>query len=153
MAQCAAKPTPSSRLTTVLNSRRMSTGNTSNSPILSGHRQGRDSAMGSASPIGLPRSVSRNSRYCAFYAGGKKAVPDVRLEALTLAVWFMDVGCKSHRALYLNTQQFNVVNQHRLIQLLKEQCGIDATLNRDRHYYRLRIAVGRVRGFRTSFRR
>jgi hypothetical protein len=84
----------------------------------------------------------------AFYSSGVKGVLDVELDALSLAVWFMDDGCKSHRALYLNTQQFSVEHQLRLVAMLKEQCGIDATLNRDKHYFRLRIAVASVSRFK-----
>jgi hypothetical protein len=86
--------------------------------------------------------------YRAFYGGRRKIVPDIELKALSLAVWFMDDGCKSHQALYLNTQQFNVENQLRLVAMLKQQWGIDATLNRDKHYFRLRIAVASVRRFK-----
>jgi len=86
--------------------------------------------------------------YRMFYCDGKKVVPDLKLEALSLAVWFMDDGCKSHRALYLNTQQFSVVDQLRLVGMLKQDMGIDATLNRDKTYFRLRIAVGSVERFK-----
>jgi hypothetical protein len=96
--------------------------------------------------LSLPRLTPY---YRAFYSGGQKVVPDVRLEPLSLAVWFMDDGCKSHRAVYLNTQQFSVENQFRLVGMLKEQWEIDATLNQDKHYYRLRIAVASVSRFKT----
>jgi LAGLIDADG DNA endonuclease family len=86
--------------------------------------------------------------YRAFYRGGDKVVPDVWLEPMSLAVWFMDDGCKSYRALYLNTQQFSADDQLRLVGMLKKQWGIDATLNRDKHYYRLRIAVASVQRFK-----
>src|SRR3989304_513234 len=44
--------------------------------------------------------------YRAFYRGRSKVVPDgLLLTPLSLAVWFMDDGCTSYRALYLNTQQ------------------------------------------------
>jgi LAGLIDADG DNA endonuclease family protein len=83
----------------------------------------------------------------AFYPEGKKVVPYVTLTPLALAVWFMDDGCKSHRALYLNTQQFAYEDQMKLLELLKAQFGIDATLNRDKTYHRIRIAVGSVGRF------
>lgn len=87
--------------------------------------------------------------YRAFYAGGRKGVPkDLQLTPLILAVWFMDDGCRSHRALYLNTQQFDRDDQERLVKLLRERWGIDASLNRDRSYYRIRIAVRSVARFR-----
>lgn len=60
----------------------------------------------------------------------------------------MDDGCKSYRALYLNTQQFDQVGQCRLIEILATQWGVKATMNRDKHYFRLRIAVGSVARFR-----
>jgi hypothetical protein len=65
-------------------------------------------------------------------------------------VWFMDDGCKSHRAIYLNTQQFDRESQVRLLNLLQEQWGIRASLNRDKSYYRIRIAVESVDRFRTT---
>ncbi len=86
--------------------------------------------------------------YWAFYSEKRKIVPRVVLTPLTLAVWFMDDGCKSYRALYLNAQQFNLEYQELLISLLKEQWGIQASLNRDKQYHRIRIAVGSVQGFK-----
>jgi hypothetical protein len=76
-----------------------------------------------------------------FYAAGRKRAPQVELAPMALAVWFMDDGCRSRRAVYLNTQQFDVRSQRLLARLLREQWGIDATLNRDKSYYRLRISV------------
>jgi hypothetical protein len=79
--------------------------------------------------------------YRLFYESGRKAVPLVELSSLSLAVWFMDDGCRSRSAVYLNTQQFDLESQHRLLLLLKEQWSIEATLNRDKSYYRVRISV------------
>ena len=76
-----------------------------------------------------------------FYANGRKQVPEVRLDALTLAVWFMDDGCRSRSSVYLNTQQFDMASQRRLVRLLREQCGVEATLNRDKAYHRIRLSV------------
>ena len=45
--------------------------------------------------------------YRRFYGSGKKSVPQIELDSLTLAVWFMDDGCRSRNAVYLNTQQFD----------------------------------------------
>lgn len=79
----------------------------------------------------------------AFYGTGRKLIPDrLELGPLTLAVWFMDDGSKSRRALYLNTQQFGRSDQHHLLRLLKQQWGIDGSLNRDKEYFRIRISVG-----------
>jgi recombination protein RecA len=76
-----------------------------------------------------------------FYGDGKKTIPEVELTPLTLAVWFMDDGCRSRRAVYLNTQQFDEENQQRLLLMLKDQWEIKGTLNRDKHYHRIRISV------------
>jgi LAGLIDADG DNA endonuclease family len=58
--------------------------------------------------------------YRLFYANGRKSVPEVELAPLTLAVWFMDDGCKSRTAVYLNTQQFDLASQERLLRLLEQ---------------------------------
>ena len=86
--------------------------------------------------------------YRTFYPEGHKIVPAVELTPLSLAVWFMDDGCKSYRALYLNTQQFAIDDQLRLIEQLSEQFGIDGSLNRDKSYRRIRVSVGSVGRFR-----
>jgi recombination protein RecA len=80
--------------------------------------------------------------YRLFYANGRKAVPEVELAPLSLAVWFMDDGCRSRRAVYLNTQQFDRASQELLLRLLREQWSIDGALNRDKQYRRIRLTVG-----------
>lgn len=86
--------------------------------------------------------------YRKFYVSGKKVIPDnLIIHPLSLAVWFMDDGCKSYRAIYLNTQKFSVTEQNELTLLLKQQFSIKATLNKDKQYYRLRIAVSSVGKF------
>lgn len=82
--------------------------------------------------------------YRTFYPRGRKTIPDLMLTPLALAVWFMDDGSKSYRSVYFNTQQFDAVSQQRLLKMLKEQWDIDATLNRDKTYYRIRVAVRSV---------
>jgi LAGLIDADG DNA endonuclease family len=79
--------------------------------------------------------------YRLFYAGGHKRVPKLELAPLTLAVWFMDDGCRSRNAVYLNTQQFDQHSQDVMLELLREQWGLEATLNRDKSYQRIRISV------------
>ncbi|HWB21331.1 MAG TPA: hypothetical protein VG652_00410, partial [Gaiellaceae bacterium] len=75
-----------------------------------------------------------------------KRVPEVELAPLTLAVWFMDDGCRSRNAVYLNTQQFDRKSQETLLRLLRTQWGIGATLNKDKTYLRIRVSVeGTVR--------
>lgn len=86
--------------------------------------------------------------YEAFYSVSGKIIPKVELTPLALAVWFMDDGCKSHRALYLNTQQFDVESQTRLLDMLWDQWGIAGSLNRDKSYFRIRIRVRSVPTFR-----
>jgi hypothetical protein len=70
--------------------------------------------------------------YRLFYEAGRKRVPEVELSPLTLAVWFMDDGCRSRNAVYLNTQQFGVEEQRKLLMMLEQQWGIYGTLNRDK---------------------
>ena len=79
--------------------------------------------------------------YHLFYERGKKRVPEVELTRLALAVWFMDDGCRSRSAVYLNTQQFDEQGQRRLLRLLQSQWGIAGALNRDKVYYRIRLSV------------
>jgi recombination protein RecA len=86
--------------------------------------------------------------HASFYGGGVKSIPALELTPLALAVWFMDDGSKSYRAVYLNTQQFDVASQERLKAQLLNQFGIRVTLNRDKTYYRLRMAVESVPRFR-----
>ena len=86
--------------------------------------------------------------YRTFYPEGRKIVPAVEHTPLSLAVWFMDDGCKSYKALYLNTQQFEIDDQLRLIEQLRLQFGIHGSLNRDKGYRRIRVAVGSVARFR-----
>jgi LAGLIDADG DNA endonuclease family protein len=85
----------------------------------------------------------------AFYGLGGKRVPTVALDPLTLAVWFMDDGCRSRRAVYLNTQQFALADQVRLLNMLWEQWQLKATLNRDKSYYRIRLSVASTSRFAT----
>ena len=68
-------------------------------------------------------------------------MPDVELDELSLAVWFMDDGCRSRRAVYLNTQQFALPDQLRLLEMLRDQWGLIGTLNRDKCYHRIRLSV------------
>ena len=86
--------------------------------------------------------------YVAFYNGGVKSIPELELTPLALAVWFMDDGSKSYRTVYLNTQQFDVPSQESLKAQLLSQFGIKVTLNRDKTYYRPRLAVESVSRFR-----
>ncbi|GMX58827.1 MAG: hypothetical protein MCSN_4810 [Candidatus Microsyncoccus archaeolyticus] len=74
-----------------------------------------------------------------FYENGKKIIPvNLELNPIILAVWFMDDGSKSKSSVYLNTQQFGLIDQNRLLHKLR-QFGLKARLNRDKKYYRIRF--------------
>jgi len=91
--------------------------------------------------------------YNRFYENNIKIIPkDLKIEPLSLAIWFMDDGCKSYRAIYLNTQKFDFKSQVQLIRFLKEQFKIKASLNKDKIYYRLRIAVESMQRFKSIIR-
>ena len=90
------------------------------------------------------RSVPElTSLYKYFFRGKRKIIPDdLKVTNLSLAVWFMDDGCKSYRAVYFNTQKFDSTEQLKLSELLRKQHGIITTINKDKKYWRLRVAVG-----------
>ena len=80
--------------------------------------------------------------YQRFYADGAKHIPqNLILSPLSLAVWLMDDGAKSYRTVYFNTQKFDHISQERLIETLQTQHSIDARPNKDKQYWRLRVAV------------
>lgn len=80
--------------------------------------------------------------YQYFYLDNCKTIPDnLSLDPLALAVWFMDDGCKTYNSVYLNTQQFNLEDQIKLLKLLKDTFGLSASLNRDKQYYRIRVTT------------
>ena len=83
-----------------------------------------------------------------FYENGRKTIPkDIELTPLSLAVWFMDDGSKTKKGdVYLNTQQFSMREQRRLLHALRK-LGLRARLNKDRKYYRIRFfkeSVGKL---------
>ncbi len=86
--------------------------------------------------------------YRKFYRKGNKIIPNLDLDPLMIAVWFMDDGSKSYKTYYLNTQRFDHLSQRRLIQLLNNQVGIESSLNRDKKYYRIRIKQKSAEKFR-----
>jgi len=90
--------------------------------------------------------------YQKFYYEKKKIIPDLKLNPIMMAVWFMDDGSKSYRTYYLNTQRFDYQSQRKLIQMLKEQYGIDSSLNRDKEYYRIRIKQSNAERFKKLIR-
>ena len=96
------------------------------------------------------------SLYKDFYKNGKKIIPhNLKLDPIILAIWYMDDGSKTqnkeNRAnlnIYLNTQQFSLKDQKYLLYLLRE-IGVNARLNKDKQYYRIRILKESVKVFMT----
>ncbi|MDD2274654.1 MAG: hypothetical protein PHG37_02475 [Candidatus Pacebacteria bacterium] len=77
--------------------------------------------------------------YNLFYRDGKKIISkELEINPIVLAVWLMDDGSKSNGGVYLNTQQFSMLDQKRLLHKLRE-IGLRARLNRDKKYYRIRF--------------
>ena len=82
-----------------------------------------------------------------FYKDGRKRIPSITLDPLMLAVWFMDDGSRSRDAdVYLNTQQFSMNDQKKLLALLRDM-KLKARLNRDKKYYRIRFLKESIKRF------
>lgn len=81
-----------------------------------------------------------------FYRDKKKVLPKLIGRWLTpraIAVWFMDDGSiksKRHRALILNTQNFAKNELQRMIKILQEKFGIEASLRKQRGLHQLLIS-------------
>jgi len=75
-----------------------------------------------------------------FYPNGKKVIPSsLELDPIMLLVWYMDDGSKCRENdVYLNTQQFSIVDQSICAKALLK-LGIESGLNRDKQYWRIRI--------------
>jgi len=80
-----------------------------------------------------------------WYWKGKKTVStDLTFDPVTLATWFMDDGSMCRESdVYLNTQQFDLLSQQRLIEKLRE-IGLYTTLNKDKQYKRIRFLKSSV---------
>ena len=89
-----------------------------------------------------------------FYQNGAKRVPrSVVLSPMMLAVWFMDDGSRCRASdVYLNTQQFVREDQEYCLALLAS-LGIDASLNRDKEYWRIRIKKDSLSRFFAAIRK
>lgn len=74
-----------------------------------------------------------------FYRNGHKTIPDMTIDPIILAVWYMDDGswCRS-TDVYFNTQQFSAEDQQHAITLLK-QFNIESRVNTDKQYLRIRV--------------
>jgi len=86
--------------------------------------------------------------YNQFYKNNKKIIPkDLVLDPVVLAVWYMDDGskCRNHD-IYLNTQQFSISDQKILLYKLR-LLGINARLNKDKKYFRIRILKTSIETF------
>lgn len=86
--------------------------------------------------------------YNQFYKNNKKIIPkDLILNPVVLAVWYMDDGskCRDHD-IYLNTQQFSINDQKILLFKLRS-IGIEARLNKDKKYHRIRILKTSIKKF------
>ena len=94
------------------------------------------------------QSSEFSSLYRWFYDNGKKRVPsDLKLDPLMLSVWFMDDGSKCRECdVYLNTQQFDIENQHKCVVLLAG-LNIESALNKDKTYWRVRIKKSSLPAF------
>lgn len=76
----------------------------------------------------------------SFYKKGVKVISnDLTLDPMVIAVWFMDDGSRCRASdFYLNTQQYNLDDQKRLMYKLRS-LGLEVRLNKDKSYWRLRF--------------
>ena len=86
--------------------------------------------------------------YDQFYQNGRKIIPpDLKIDEVILAVWYMDDGSKSRDCdVYLNTQQFSQNDQRRLLHILRS-LDVEARLNKDKKYFRIRIIKNSIKKF------
>lgn len=75
-----------------------------------------------------------------FYNHKRKVVPDnLKVDWTVLSVWYMDDGSKcGDYSFYLNTQQFSMKDQLKLIKKLRKM-NLKARLNKDKQYHRIRF--------------
>jgi len=75
-----------------------------------------------------------------FYGSGKKSISEhIVIDPVILAIWYMDDGSRcSDSDYYLNTQQYNIEDQYRLINKLGN-LGLKTNINKDKTYWRLRF--------------
>ena len=94
------------------------------------------------------QSKELSNLYKMFYKNRHKIIPkDLELDPISIAIWYMDDGSKSReRDVYLNTQQFSLLDQKKLLDCLRK-FGIKARLNKDKKYHRIRILKENIREF------
>ncbi len=73
-----------------------------------------------------------------WYAGRKKLPKDLKLDSLSLAIWFMDDGCKHRDTVDFSVHNYSLKDLKRLQKLFKEK-EIDTTINSDSKGNRLYI--------------
>jgi len=75
-----------------------------------------------------------------FYKDKKKIIPNnLVLNSTILSIWYMDDGSKCGNSdFYFNTQQYSISDQNILLRKLSK-LEIDARLNKDKSYQRIRI--------------
>ena len=86
--------------------------------------------------------------YGLFYKNKRKIIPkNLELDSVSIDIWYMDDGSKSRDSdVYLNTQQFSLTDQRKLLNCLRK-FGINARLNKDKKYYRIRILKESIKNF------
>jgi len=87
--------------------------------------------------------------YRLFYRNNKKIIPpNLILNRIILAVWYMDDGSKCGNSnFYFNTQQYSLDDQKKLINKL-EKIGLKAKLNKDKNYWRIRLVSKSIERFK-----
>ena len=94
--------------------------------------------------------------YNVFYRDGRKIIPanisEILVSPFSLAVWSMDDGNKNHQAVFLNTQQFSQEEQELLRACLKDNFGLETTLNKHwlfkgKQLYRIRVTTASTKRF------
>lgn len=86
-----------------------------------------------------------------FYTGKCKIIPHSIgqwLTPLSLSVWIMDDGSRDGNQLRINSQSFTKEENEKLIHVLEAKLGIQATLNKDKNKFRLRIKDTSMRTIR-----
>lgn len=81
-----------------------------------------------------------------FYKGKNKVIPKSFLkeflDPLSLAVWLMDDGTNelgSGKCAKINSQSFSYSDHEIICRLLRDRFGLEANMNKDRTYFRIRF--------------
>lgn len=89
--------------------------------------------------------------HSTFYQDRKKIIPEnlvnfLKNSPLAFAVWLMDDGNRNHQAVFINTQSFNLAEQHKLVRVLQEAYDLKAKVNKHsisngKQLYRIRLST------------